>query len=384
MCYYLGTERKKEVCEHMAGYCDQCENHCPLNALRCGRGRRMYGNMNEGNDIPEQDDRGAGRGPRGGRRHDRAEGRDPELRGHGSEEFHSEEAYDGHGDSPENQRHRGRGDHDWDDCGRHGGDDFGGHHRHDDRDWNGRDGHHGHGNDDFDGHHGRGDHDFDGHHGHHGCGDHDGDDCDGHHGHGGDCEGRHGRGDGDFDGHHGHHGRSDDHCEGHGHHGPTAADLTRRMESGNLTEMMEMCGHMLHHRPEVASARGQGRILMILAELGQISQRQLQEMLRIQPGSMSEILSKLERKGLLTRERGEDRRGNLLRITDAGRAAVTETAPLPEDTLFNALSAEQQDDLRSLLKLLLTDWIARFGRSPKPRGEASPQASPEESTDSNR
>lgn len=304
----------------MAGYCDQCENHCPLNALRCGRGRRMYGNMNEGNDIPAQDDRGAGRGPRGERRHDRAEGRDPELRGHGPEEFHSEEAYDGRGDRPENRRHHGRGDHD------------------------------------FDGHHGRGDH--------------DGDDCDGHHGHGGDCEGRHGRG--------------DDHCEGHGHHGPTAADLTRRMESGNLTEMMEMCGHMLHHRPEVASARGQGRILMILAEQEQISQRQLQEMLRIQPGSMSEILSKLERKGLLTRERGEDRRGNLLRITDAGRAAVTETAPLPEDTLFNALSAEQQDDLRSLLKLLLTDWIARFGRSPKPRGEAAPQASPEESTDSNR
>lgn len=344
----------------MAGYCDQCENHCPLNALRCGRGRRMYGNMNEGNDIPAQDDRGAGRGQRGGYRHDRAEGRDPELRGQGPEEFHSEEAYDGRGDSPENQRHRGRGDGDWDDCGRHGGDDFGGHHRHDDRDWNGRDGHHGHGDDDFDEHHGRGDHDFDGHHG------------------------RHGRGDGDFDGHHGRHGRGDDHCEGRGHHGPTAADLTRRMESGNLTEMMEMCGHMLHHRPEVASARGQGRILMILAEQEQISQRQLQEMLRIQPGSMSEILSKLERKGLLTRERGEDRRGNLLRITDAGRAAVTETAPLPEDTLFNALSAEQQDDLRSLLKLLLTDWIARFGRSPKPRGEAAPQASPEESTDSNR
>ena len=156
------------------------------------------------------------------------------------------------------------------------------------------------------------------------------------------------------------------------------------MESGNLTEMMEMCGHMLHHRPEVASARGQGRILMILAEQEQISQRQLQEMLRIQPGSMSEILSKLERKGLVTRERGEDRRGNLLRITDAGRAAVTPTAPLPEDTLFNALTPEQQDELRALLKLLLTDWIARFGRSPRPRGEAAPQESPEEPTDSNR
>ena len=107
----------------MAGYCDQCENHCPLNALRCGRGRRMYGNMNEGNDIPEQDDRGAGRGPCGGHRHDRAEGRDPELRGHRPEALHSEEAYDGHGGDDFEGRH-----------GRHG---------HGDHDWDGRDGHHG-------------------------------------------------------------------------------------------------------------------------------------------------------------------------------------------------------------------------------------------------
>ena len=383
----------------MAGYCDQCENHCPLNALRCGRGRRMYGNMNEGNDIPEQDDRGAGRGPCGGHRHDRAEGRDPELRGHRPEALHSEEAYDGHGGDDFEGRHgrHGHGDHDWDGRdGHHGrGDhDFEGHHGHYGHggdDCEGHHGHHGHGNDDCEGrhgHHGHGDDNCEGHHGHHGHGDGDCEGRHGHHGHGDDdCEGRHGHGDDDFEGHHGRGGRD---CEArgdrerHDHHGPTSADLTRRMESGNLTEIMEMCGHMLHHRPEVASARGQGRILMILAEQEQISQRQLQEMLRIQPGSMSEILSKLERKGLVTRERGEDRRGNLLRITDAGRAAVTPTAPLPEDTLFNALTPEQQDELRALLKLLLTDWIARFGRSPRPRGEAAPQESPEEPTDSNR
>lgn len=141
-----------------------------------------------------------------------------------------------------------------------------------------------------------------------------------------------------------------------------------------------MCGSMLHHRPESMTARGQDRILQILAGQEEISQRRLQEMLRIQPGSMSEILSKLERKGLLTRERGEDKRGNLLRITDAGRAAA-ETAPVPEQPLFDGLTAVQQDELRSLLKLLLKDWITRFDRSPRRRSEAAPQAEPEEKTE---
>ena len=24
-------------------FCEQCENHCPINALKCGRGRRFFG-----------------------------------------------------------------------------------------------------------------------------------------------------------------------------------------------------------------------------------------------------------------------------------------------------------------------------------------------------
>ena len=229
-------------------YCDQCDRHCPLDALRCGRGYRMYGNsqqedMQEHNSVREADSRRERR--------------------------------------PENH--------------------------HDDRE-----GHRG----GFD--HGRGPRDEHGPHSEH-----------------------HGP-------HHGHHG-----------HGPSAEDLQNRLNSGDLTELIHMCGHIMHHRPEAGAARGQGKILAILAGEGSLSQKQVQEMLHIQPGSMSEIVTKLENKGLLTRTRGEDRRGNILTITDAGRRAA-QTGGSGSDDLFSALSADQQQQLRSLLQVLLTDWLHRF------------------------
>lgn len=140
------------------------------------------------------------------------------------------------------------------------------------------------------------------------------------------------------------------------------------MESGNLTELMHMCGHILHHRPEAGAARGQAKILSILANEGSISQRHLQEMLRIQPGSMSETVTKLENKGFIVRTRCEDRRGNMLQITDAGREAAAKEESAPED-LFSSLNKAEQAQLRALLQTLLTDWIDRFDRPARnPRG----------------
>lgn len=36
-------------------YCDQCDNHCPANALKCGRGRRHFGleNVNNGQHMAQ-------------------------------------------------------------------------------------------------------------------------------------------------------------------------------------------------------------------------------------------------------------------------------------------------------------------------------------------
>ena len=141
------------------------------------------------------------------------------------------------------------------------------------------------------------------------------------------------------------------------HRRPDPQFLLRRVEDADLSELIDMAGRMLHSRPQGGPARGQALILSILAGREAISQRELQQMLGIQPGSLSELISKLEAKGCLTREKAEDRRGNLLRITDAGREAICGIQDVPEDDPFTPLTSRQQDELAAMLRALLTEWI---------------------------
>ena len=131
--------------------------------------------------------------------------------------------------------------------------------------------------------------------------------------------------------------------------------------------LIDMAGRMAQRRPQGGPAKRQALVLSILAGRSPLSQRELQQMLGIQPGSLSELLSKLEAKGCLTREKAEDRRGNLLRITDAGRAAIPGEAHTPDDDPLSPLTGDQQDQLAALLRTLLTAWVDRL-EPPFPRG----------------
>lgn len=148
---------------------------------------------------------------------------------------------------------------------------------------------------------------------------------------------------------------------------PDPEFLKRRIEDGDVMELIDMAGRMVHRLPQGGPARGQALILSILMGREALSQRELQQMLGIQPGSLSELLSKLEVKGYLTREKAEDKRGNLLRITDAGRAAIPGAADMPEDDPLSPLTDDQQDQLGALLRTLLTAWVDRL-EPPCPRG----------------
>ena len=163
------------------------------------------------------------------------------------------------------------------------------------------------------------------------------------------------------------------HGQGMGPRGPRRPDpafLNRRVEDADLAELIDMAGRMLRRRPQGGPAQGQALVLSILMGREALTQRELQQMLGIQPGSLSELVSKLEIKGFVTREKAEDRRGNLLRITDAGRAAAAETADIPEDDPFAALTDDQQDQLAAALRALLNQWIAQLDEPPRcPRGE---------------
>ncbi len=151
---------------------------------------------------------------------------------------------------------------------------------------------------------------------------------------------------------------------------PDPAFLLRRVEDADLPELIDMAGRLLRRLPQGGPARGQALILSILAGREALSQRELQQMLGIQPGSLSELISKLEAKGLLTREKAEDRRGNLLRITDAGRDAIPGIQAAPEDDPFAPLTPDQQDQLSDMLRALLTRWVGLL--EPCPRGSDKP------------
>lgn len=104
----------------------------------------------------------------------------------------------------------------------------------------------------------------------------------------------------------------------------------------------------------------QGRILKILYLYGPMTQKELQDKLMIQPGSMSEIATKLERRGLLCREKSDsDRRKVFLTLTDAGRADVEnflrQGAPSGKHS-FSALTEEERQTLCGLLEKLLQSW----------------------------
>ncbi len=128
--------------------------------------------------------------------------------------------------------------------------------------------------------------------------------------------------------------------------------------SDDLYALMRACGHILYHQGGRKS--GQGRILRILSHCEAMSQRELQEVLGIQTGSLSEILAKLENAGFIERERDEaDRRRSVVRLTPAGRNRAEECCRNGErQDMFSALDEGQREQLKKLLTILLADWKA--------------------------
>ncbi len=88
-----------------------------------------------------------------------------------------------------------------------------------------------------------------------------------------------------------------------------------------------------------------------------MSQSNVQEALGIRPGSASELISKLEDRGMLVRARdGADKRKILLSLTSAGlEFDAAQTAEVLAER-YGALSGEEQETLIGLLEKLLANW----------------------------
>jgi DNA-binding MarR family transcriptional regulator len=102
--------------------------------------------------------------------------------------------------------------------------------------------------------------------------------------------------------------------------------------------------------------RGQERILDVLSKEGDIPQRDLGHLLHIQPGSLSEILAKLENKGFITREQDSaDRRIIMVRITEEGKNQTGIEGEDKKMDFFSSLTEEEKKTLADLLDKLIRE-----------------------------
>ena len=120
------------------------------------------------------------------------------------------------------------------------------------------------------------------------------------------------------------------------------------VDSADAEALFRICAHDMRMKKSSFGA-SQDAILRVLKENERISQMELQHHLHVRPGSMSEIVSKMEEKGLLIREKNEDdRRHCILQISEEGKKAAQELKE-PE-SFFKALNEEELETLTVLLK----------------------------------
>ncbi len=125
-----------------------------------------------------------------------------------------------------------------------------------------------------------------------------------------------------------------------------------------LSSLMDYSTHFIYHF--LGRRRGQGRILRLLNEYGELTQQELQCKLGIQSGSLSEILSKLEAVEFIRRERDEaDKRRVIVSITDKGLEDLRQHEVLRlkrQAVLYDGLTASEQEEMIRILMKLQKNW----------------------------
>ena len=124
--------------------------------------------------------------------------------------------------------------------------------------------------------------------------------------------------------------------------------LAKRILNG-----LGFCGHYMHFHGGGVS--GKAPIICLLAKQpgGEMSQQELGMHFDLKPGSLSEILSKLELNGLIERSRNpKDRRQLTIRLTETGREARIRF----REQAFSALTHDEREDLAEMLDKIRVTW----------------------------
>lgn len=136
------------------------------------------------------------------------------------------------------------------------------------------------------------------------------------------------------------------------------SDGTLPFTDVELMRQMRRCNHLLYHKFSLNLS--QNRILSVLNREGPMTQKALMCRMQIQPGSLSEVISKVESAGLVERRRCEDDRRNFeIRLTQEG---VKQAEAFERDRqdmaqlLFATLDAGEKQQLMNLMTKLHEHW----------------------------
>ncbi len=117
-----------------------------------------------------------------------------------------------------------------------------------------------------------------------------------------------------------------------------------QIDRDDLEGLYMACARMLRHRKRGRFGFAQDAIIRLLQENGDtMSQKSLQQLLGIQPASVSELLSKMEDKGLIERQRdSEDRRACLIVLKN-------KQTEIGKEDFFDMLDEKEKKELKAIL-----------------------------------
>ncbi|MBO0926175.1 MarR family transcriptional regulator [Cellulomonas sp. zg-ZUI199] len=130
--------------------------------------------------------------------------------------------------------------------------------------------------------------------------------------------------------------------------------LVRRTQQAHLAAWAQEVG------PRLTNV--QFGVLNVLHRRGEASQRELCDDLDLDRSTIAGLVARLEARGLVARVRAEDdRRRNVVRLTDDGLALLDELVPAAarvDDVLTSALTRQERRALQALLTKILADGQA--------------------------
>lgn len=141
-----------------------------------------------------------------------------------------------------------------------------------------------------------------------------------------------------------------------------------------LASRLRACGHFLYY--QTGGKVGQRRILVTLLRQKDLTQKELQDILEISSGSLSEILQKMEDSSLIERQKScNDKRQVKLALTPEGKNIALQVRAHYIDTLkrmFECLDEQEKEQLDGILEKLVehldslkTDPLFETGVGPK-------------------